>query len=93
MEFERTLFRVTHGTYQSAFLAMDEGIALFDAPLPIGHNLRQPVDELPRPKSSGGRRTPVFSQRLTSRCSPGTPPLPSFSRCVWISVLRSQVHP
>ena len=43
---ERNLFWVTDGTYQSAFLATDEGIVLFDAPPTIGHNLRRAVDEI-----------------------------------------------
>src|ERR1700689_5789663 len=43
---ERNLFWVTDGTYQSAFLATDEGIVLFDAPPTIGHNLRRAVDEV-----------------------------------------------
>src|SRR6202161_4796755 len=43
---ERNLFWVTDGTYQSAFLATDEGIVLFDAPPTIGHNLRRDVDEI-----------------------------------------------
>jgi glyoxylase-like metal-dependent hydrolase (beta-lactamase superfamily II) len=43
---ERNLFWVTDGTYQAAFLATDQGIALFDAPPTIGHNLRRAVDEI-----------------------------------------------
>jgi glyoxylase-like metal-dependent hydrolase (beta-lactamase superfamily II) len=43
---ERNLFWVTDGTYQSAFLATNEGIVLFDAPPTIGHNLRRAVDEI-----------------------------------------------
>ena len=43
---ERNLFWVTDGTYQSAFLATDDGIALFDAPPTIGHNLRRAIDEV-----------------------------------------------
>lgn len=43
---ERNLFWVTDGTYQSAFLATDEGIVLFDAPPTIGHNLRRAVDDI-----------------------------------------------
>src|SRR3954453_3098216 len=42
---ERNLFWVTDGTYQSAFLATDAGVVLFDAPPTIGHNLRRAVDE------------------------------------------------
>src|SRR3954453_19353827 len=42
---ERNLFWVTDGTYQSAFLLTDDGVALFDAPPTIGHNLRRAVDE------------------------------------------------
>jgi glyoxylase-like metal-dependent hydrolase (beta-lactamase superfamily II) len=43
---ERNLFWVTDGTYQSAFLTTDEGVAVFDAPPTIGHNLRRAVDEM-----------------------------------------------
>ena len=43
---ERNLFWVTDATYQSAILATDEGIVLFDAPPTIGHNLRRAVDEI-----------------------------------------------
>lgn len=43
---ERNLFWVTDGTYQSAFLATDGGVVLFDAPPTIGHNLRRAVDEV-----------------------------------------------
>jgi len=41
-----TLFWVTDGTYQSAFLATPDGVVLFDAPPTIGHNLRRAVDEI-----------------------------------------------
>lgn len=43
---ERNLFWVTDGTYQCAFLATRDGVALFDAPPTIGHNLRRAVDEI-----------------------------------------------
>ena len=43
---ERNLFWVTDGTYQSAFLATDDGIVLFDAPPTIGHNLQRAIDEV-----------------------------------------------
>jgi glyoxylase-like metal-dependent hydrolase (beta-lactamase superfamily II) len=43
---ERNLFWVTDGVYQSAFLATDDGVVLFDAPPTIGHNLRRAVDEI-----------------------------------------------
>ncbi len=43
---ERNLFWVTDGTYQSAFLATNDGVAMFDAPPTIGHNLRRAVDEV-----------------------------------------------
>ena len=43
---ERNLFWVTDGTYQSAFLATEQGIVLFDAPPTIGHNLRRAIDEV-----------------------------------------------
>ncbi|MDT3446669.1 MULTISPECIES: MBL fold metallo-hydrolase [unclassified Pseudofrankia] len=43
---QRNLFWVTDGTYQCAFLATRDGVALFDAPPTIGHNLRRAVDEI-----------------------------------------------
>jgi glyoxylase-like metal-dependent hydrolase (beta-lactamase superfamily II) len=43
---ERSLFWVTDGTYQSAFLLTDDGVILFDAPPTIGHNLRRAVDDM-----------------------------------------------
>jgi glyoxylase-like metal-dependent hydrolase (beta-lactamase superfamily II) len=52
---ERNLFWVTDGTYQSAFLATQEGIVLFDAPPTIGHNLRRAVDEIA--EAEGGDHT------------------------------------
>jgi glyoxylase-like metal-dependent hydrolase (beta-lactamase superfamily II) len=54
---ERNLFWVTDGTYQSAFLATDEGIVLFDAPPTIGHNLRRAVDEIAETEGVGNRVT------------------------------------
>ena len=41
---ERNLYWVTDGVYQSAFLATQDGVVLFDAPPSIGHNLRRAVD-------------------------------------------------
>src|ERR1700730_11162788 len=63
---ERNLFWVTDGTYQSAFLATNEGIVLFDAPPTIGHNLRRAVTQSPRPKASA---TPsrISSTPITTR--------------------------
>jgi hypothetical protein len=43
---ERNLYWVTDGICQSAFLATPDGVALFDAPPSIGHNLRRAVDEI-----------------------------------------------
>jgi glyoxylase-like metal-dependent hydrolase (beta-lactamase superfamily II) len=43
---ERNLFWVTDGVYQSAFLATQDGVVLFDAPPSIGNNLRRAVDEI-----------------------------------------------
>ena len=43
---ERNLYWVTDGVYQSAFLATQDGVVLFDAPPSIGHNLRRAVDEI-----------------------------------------------
>jgi glyoxylase-like metal-dependent hydrolase (beta-lactamase superfamily II) len=54
---ERNLFWVTDGTYQSAFLATDEGIVLFDAPPTIGHNLRRAVDEIAETEGVGNTVT------------------------------------
>jgi hypothetical protein len=42
---ERNLYWVTDGDYHSAFLTTRDGVVLFDAPPPIGHNLRRAVDE------------------------------------------------
>ena len=54
---ERNLFWVTDGTYQSAFLATNEGIVLFDAPPTIGHNLRRAVDEIAETEGVGNTVT------------------------------------
>jgi glyoxylase-like metal-dependent hydrolase (beta-lactamase superfamily II) len=54
---ERNLFWVTDGTYQSAFLATDVGIVLFDAPPTIGHNLRRAVDEIAEAEGVGNTVT------------------------------------
>src|SRR2546430_8574530 len=43
---ERNLYAVTDGTYQAAFLTTSDGVALFDAPPTIGHNLQRAVDEI-----------------------------------------------
>src|SRR6202044_1060011 len=43
---QRTLYWVTDGVYQSAFLATGDGVVLFDAPPSIGGNLRRAVDEV-----------------------------------------------
>ena len=43
---ERNLFWVTDGTYQSAFLVTAEGVAVFDTPPTIGHNLLRAIDEI-----------------------------------------------
>ena len=43
---ERTLYAVTDGTYQSAFLITSDGVVLLDAPPTIGHNIRRAVDEI-----------------------------------------------
>src|SRR5256886_8572446 len=43
---ERNLCWVTDGTYQAAFLTTSDGVALFDAPPTIGHNLQRAVDEI-----------------------------------------------
>ena len=54
---ERNLFWVTDGVYQSAFLATNEGIVLFDAPPTIGHNLRRAVDEIAETEGVGNTVT------------------------------------
>jgi glyoxylase-like metal-dependent hydrolase (beta-lactamase superfamily II) len=43
---ERNLYWVTDGVYQAAFLTTADGVALFDAPPSIGHNLQRAVDEI-----------------------------------------------
>ena len=43
---ERNLFYVTDGVYNAAFLATRDGVALFDAPPSIGHNLQRAIDEV-----------------------------------------------
>ena len=43
---EGNLYRVTDGTYQSAFLTTCDGVVLFDAPPTIGHNIQRAVDEI-----------------------------------------------
>jgi glyoxylase-like metal-dependent hydrolase (beta-lactamase superfamily II) len=54
---ERNLFWVTDGVYQSAFIATNEGIVLFDAPPTIGHNLRRAVDEIAETEGVGNTVT------------------------------------
>ena len=54
---QRNLFWVTDGVYQSAFLATNEGIVLFDAPPTIGHNLRRAVDEIAETEGVGNTVT------------------------------------
>jgi glyoxylase-like metal-dependent hydrolase (beta-lactamase superfamily II) len=43
---EGTLYWVTDGTYQAAFLTTSDGVVLFDAPPTIGHNIQRAVDEI-----------------------------------------------
>ena len=43
---EGNLYRVTDGTYQSAFLTTSDGVVLFDAPPTIGHNIQRAVNEI-----------------------------------------------
>src|SRR6201996_8996971 len=45
-QVEGTLYWVTDGTYQSAFLTTGDGVVLFDAPPTIGHNIQRAVDEI-----------------------------------------------
>jgi glyoxylase-like metal-dependent hydrolase (beta-lactamase superfamily II) len=56
---ERNLFWVTDGTYQSAFLVTDQGIALFDAPPTIGHNLQRAIDEVAESEGVGNKVTHI----------------------------------
>ena len=56
---ERNLYWVTDGTYQSAFLVTDAGVAVFDAPPTIGHNLRRAVDEVAEAEGTSNRVTHV----------------------------------
>jgi glyoxylase-like metal-dependent hydrolase (beta-lactamase superfamily II) len=41
-----SLYWVTDGTYQCAFLTTSDGVVLFDAPPTIGHNIQRAVDEI-----------------------------------------------
>src|ERR1700694_2010047 len=43
---ERSLYWVTDGVYQAAFLTTSDGVVLFDAPPTIGGNLRRAIDEM-----------------------------------------------
>jgi glyoxylase-like metal-dependent hydrolase (beta-lactamase superfamily II) len=43
---EGNLYRVTDGTYQSAFLTTCDGVVLFDAPPTVGHSIQRAVDEI-----------------------------------------------
>jgi glyoxylase-like metal-dependent hydrolase (beta-lactamase superfamily II) len=43
---EANLYWVTDGTYQCAFLTTSDGVALFDAPPTIGHNIQRAVNEI-----------------------------------------------
>jgi hypothetical protein len=43
---ERSLFWVTEGTYNAAFLLIDDGVVPIDAPPTMGNNLRQAIDAL-----------------------------------------------
>jgi glyoxylase-like metal-dependent hydrolase (beta-lactamase superfamily II) len=45
-QVEGNLYRVTDGTYQSAFLTTCDGVVLFDAPPSIGHNIQRAVDQV-----------------------------------------------
>src|ERR1700735_5705258 len=42
---EKNLYWVTDATYQAAFLTTRDGVVLFDAPPPIGHNLERAIDQ------------------------------------------------
>jgi glyoxylase-like metal-dependent hydrolase (beta-lactamase superfamily II) len=43
---ERNLFWVGDGVYQSAFLATNDGVVVFDAPPSIGNNIRRAIEEV-----------------------------------------------
>ena len=43
---EGNLYRVTGGTYQSAFLTTCDGVVLFDAPPSTGHNIQRAINEI-----------------------------------------------
>jgi glyoxylase-like metal-dependent hydrolase (beta-lactamase superfamily II) len=45
---EGSLYWVTDGTYQCAFLTTSDGVILFDAPPSIGHNIQRAVDDVAR---------------------------------------------
>jgi glyoxylase-like metal-dependent hydrolase (beta-lactamase superfamily II) len=40
------IFWLTDGDYNSAFLTTRDGVVLFDAPPPLGHNIQRAVDEI-----------------------------------------------
>ncbi len=52
-----TLYWVTDGVYQSAFLTTRDGVALLDAPSTIGHNLQRAVDEIAAPNGVSNKVT------------------------------------
>ena len=54
---ERNLYWVTDGVYQSALMATQEGVVLFDAPPSMGQHLRGVVDEVAAAEGVSNRVT------------------------------------
>src|ERR1700742_5301626 len=54
---EKNLYWVTDATYQAAFLTTRDGVGLFDAPPPIGHNLQRAITRSPAAKGAPGKGT------------------------------------
>jgi glyoxylase-like metal-dependent hydrolase (beta-lactamase superfamily II) len=59
---EQTLYWVTDGTYQAAFLTTGEGVVLFGAPPSIGHNLQRAIDQIAAANAVSNQVTyPIYS--------------------------------
>jgi glyoxylase-like metal-dependent hydrolase (beta-lactamase superfamily II) len=54
---EGTLYWITDGAYQSAFMTTSDGVVLFDAPPSIGHNIQRAIDEVAAATGAGNRVT------------------------------------
>jgi hypothetical protein len=62
---ERSLYRVTDGVYQSAFLTTRDGVVLFDVPPSAGHNL--PMGGTDASELAAGRLTREVKPSASSR--------------------------